>query len=400
MVLDRSTLDGTDTLGGMWVAQQIMMTHVLEAHVRRGRVRENLTVDPGELTLILDNVTGWYGPDAIMGPWVSPYDGRTLLRAGVYVEFAGTWGGTAYQMYRGYLSDLIPNYDTPVPTVTLVAVDALAQYFARSYPTLPVPAYVGESGGVRAARVAASVGFGSLPLETFNIGNAFRPLMADPGGGVGKDILDLIAAGEGGRYYVDRFGALTVLPHSDTYTRTQQLYLADNDINADAQIDTLTVDPSLRSYANQSRIQRNQLIDVTATDPTSTLTMQPVEISVTTALLSDDDTGQIATYYATHRSYPTPRVATVTFEALNNMTNWVGLMQCELGDRVMIKATYDITRTWLCVAEGILHDILPESWVVTFHSAPLDSVGAYTGQTTFTLDSLNNLDSINVLGAF
>jgi len=399
-VLDQSLLDSaTDLLGGTWVSQQVVTTDVLEAHVRRGRARENLTVDPGELTLVLDNVAGWYGPDATMGPWVSPFDNRTLLRAGVYVELAGTWASTTYPIFRGYLSDLVPNYDTEVPTVTLVAVDALAQYFARTYPVITPAAYLWETGGARAARVAATVGFGLLPLETFNIGNVSRPLMADAGGGVGKDQLDLIAAGEGGRYYVDRLGALTVLPHSDVYTRTRRLYLADRDVTADAQIDALTIDPSLRSYANQSRVQRNQLPDVTAIDPTSSYTMAPVEVTVVTALMLDTDTSLIATYYATRRSQPTPRVAATTFEALGNITNYAGLLSLELGDRVTVTAVYDVTRSWSCATEGVQYDILPDSWQVTLNTAALDTFGVDSTQTTFTLDR-SLLDSIDVLGAF
>ena len=404
-ILDRSLLDGTDVLSGTWVAQQVLTTDVLEAHVRRGRARENLSVDPGELTLVLDNVAGWYGPDATMGPWISPYDNRTLLRAGVYIELAGTWASTTYPIYRGYLSDLVPNYDTEVPTVTLVAIDALAQYFARTYPAISPPAYYGETGSARAARVANAVGFGLLPLETFNIGSVSRPLLADAGGGgtgtggTGKDVVSDIAAGEGGRYYVDRLGAFTVLPHSDVYTRTQKLYLADNDVTADIQIDALTIDPSLRSYANQSRVQRSSLVDITASDATSVLTMPTVELVVPTALASDDDAAQIATYYATRRSQPTPRVASVAFEALGNVGNYAALLSLELGDRFKVTQTYDVSRTWICATEGILHDILPDSWQVTFNAAPVDIVSAFGGQSIFTLDT-SLLDGMDVLGAF
>ena len=101
-VLGISTLDGSDVLGtGSTVWSTVSNTDVRSLSIRRGRSREDQAVQPGSLSLVLENRSGNYDPDNNASPYF--WNGYSLLTRGMGVRISATWSGTTYVIYRGYL---------------------------------------------------------------------------------------------------------------------------------------------------------------------------------------------------------------------------------------------------------------------------------------------------------
>ena len=104
-VIGISPIGGTDVLGtGATTWSAIPTTDVRTLSIRRGRTREDQVVNPGALTLVLENRTSTYDPDNTSS--IYNWDGYSLLSAGLGVRVSATWSSTTYVLYRGYLEQL------------------------------------------------------------------------------------------------------------------------------------------------------------------------------------------------------------------------------------------------------------------------------------------------------
>lgn len=102
-ILNYSLLDGSDTLGSyvpFETLTPININEVKRASIRRGRTREDQDIQPGDLTLILDNTSGNFDPEFSQTVTVTAasgngsvitytYSSATPLKAGMVVTIYG-----------------------------------------------------------------------------------------------------------------------------------------------------------------------------------------------------------------------------------------------------------------------------------------------------------------------
>jgi len=84
-VWDVSLWDGSDLFDGSvgeWTA--VPSTDVKQVSIRRGRVREDQAIQPGDVTVVLDNLSGDYAPDNESSPW--RWGSESLMQRGIGVR--------------------------------------------------------------------------------------------------------------------------------------------------------------------------------------------------------------------------------------------------------------------------------------------------------------------------
>ncbi len=90
---------------------------ILTVDIRRGRMYQDVFIDAGTATVVLNNQSGAFDPSNTSSPWYN-----TLI-AGMQVRISGN----STVIYTGYLEDNMVNQGI-YPTVSLTFVDGLATF--------------------------------------------------------------------------------------------------------------------------------------------------------------------------------------------------------------------------------------------------------------------------------
>lgn len=382
-----SPLDGVDVLASgtttNWSA--IPTTDIRSISMRRGRTREDQAVQPGTVSLVLENRSGNYDPDNTSSIYF--WDGYSTLSAGLGVRISATWSGTTYVIYRGYLEQLDVD-ESLDPVATFQFTDALAWIGRRNVATV-ASSYAGDTTSTRVGRILDAVNWDA---SLRNISGS-RTMNATTFGDSALTLADQVARCEFGRFYADRQGNLTLLPYESTFTTPTRIALSDQRTSGTIEYDTIETNPGAKYLVNS--VTLTQATGVTQQyDNAISQARYGVFVKAWDAPLSDNTTAANLTQIIGDRyALPKTRVDRVEFDALGlDSSAWASLLQTDLGDNVTVqRTTVDLRyRIFTSLVESIEFDLNPYNWRVAMNLSPSAGVAFFT-------IGLSTLDGVDVL---
>jgi hypothetical protein len=410
-VIGSSLLGGTDTVAPdeRWIP--VPTLRVLSVSVRRGGSSSNRKYDAGEAVVVLDNTSGDYDPDNPYSPFVM--GPRRLLGQGTGLRLSAA-GTDPVTVFVGRIEEPAISGHWTHPTVTFRATDLMAELGNIDVPFQGSQTGGGSSSSVRAAWLLDQAG---VPESKRDIAAAGRSVLATTGGGKVRDALDTVAAGEAGRFFVDRTGVVTLTWHDAEYGKTSK---ADYSNTGDGPkyvslesspgtvgiVNTATVHrlpPRVRDEVTGQFEEGPDLDDAGAADSDSVALYGIRPTTVDVVLESDLDVAALATYLATRRSVPTQRLLSFESVPLEAMTvpQAQAVLAIDLGDLITLtQHTIDGRQiTWVANVESIAWDHDSPMTRVTFGTSPSDSATLYGSAGWFIVGS-SLLGGVDVLAPY
>ena len=382
-----SPLDGTDVLaagtGANWSA--VPSTDIRSISMRRGRTREDQAVQPGTVSLVLENRSGTYDPDNTSSIYF--WDGYSILSAGLGIRVSATWSGTTYVLYRGYLEQLDVD-ESLDPIATFQFTDALA-FISRQTVSAVSSSYAGDTTTTRLGRILDAINWDSS-LRSIS---GSRTMNSTTFGDSALSLADQVARCEFGRFYADRQGNLTLLPYESTFSTPSRVAFSDQRTSGTIEYDTIQTNPGAKYLVNS--VTLTQATGVTQQyDNATSQARYGKFIKTWDAPLSDNPTAATLTQIIGDRyALPKTRVDRVEFDALGlDSSTWASLLQTDLGDNVTVqRTTVDLRyRIFTSLVESIEFDLNPYNWRIAMNLSPS------AGVAFFTLGS-STLDGVDVL---
>ena len=373
-VIGISPLGGTDVLSAgttLWSA--IPTTDIRSMGIRRGRTREDQAVNPGTLTLVLENRTSTYDPDNTSS--IYNWDGYSLLSAGLGVRVSATWSATTYVIYRGYLEQLDVD-ESLDPIATFQFTDALA-WIGRQSVTAIASSYSGDTTSTRLGRVLDSIGWDSA-LRSITGSRTMQPTTF---GDTALSLGDQIARCEFGRFYADRLGRVTLLPYESLFTTPSRISFSDTRASGTVEYDIIVTNPGAKYLINSVTVNQTTVLSQNYNDTTSQARFGVYAKSYDTPLLDNSTAGALAAIIAGRYSLPKTRVDRVEFDAIGlDSSIWASLLQTDLGDNCTVQRTTvdSRTRIFTSLVESIQYDLTPNGWRVGMDLSPAAGVAYFT----------------------
>lgn len=374
-----SPLGGTDVLSaGTIVWSAIPTTDIRTLSIRRGRTREDQAVNPGTLSLVLENRDSKYDPDNSTSPY--NWNGYSLLSAGLGVRVSATWSGTTYVIYRGYLEQLDVDQSLD-PVATFRFTDALA-WIARQTVSAISSSYSGDTTSTRLGRILDAAGWDSS-LRSISGSRTMQPTTF---GDTALALGDQIARCEFGRFYADRLGRITLLPYESLFSTPSRLSFSDTRASGTIEYDIIVTNPGAKYIVNQVTINQATGISQTYADSNSQGRFGIYAKSYDAPLLDNPTAGALAAIIASRYSLPKTRVDRVEFDALGiGSSIWASLLQTDLGDNCTVQRTTvdSRTRIFTSLVESIQYDLTPYGWRVGMDLSPAAGVAYFTIGSSF-----------------
>ena len=372
-VLGISPLGGVDVLGtGATTWTAIPTTDIRSIGIRRGRTREDQAVQPGSLTLVLENRTSNYDPDNTGSPYY--WDGVSILGAGLGVRVSATWSGNTYVIYRGYLEQLDVD-ESLDPVATFQFTDAMA-WLGRQPIAAIASSYSGDTTSTRLGRILDAIGW-DASLRSIAGSRTMQPTTF---GDTALSLGDQVARCEFGRFYADRQGNVTLLPYESTFSTPLQIAFSDDRTSGSIEYDTIATNPGAKYLVNFVTVNQTSSLSQSYNDTTSQGRFGIYAKSYDTPLLDNTVAANLAVIIAGRYSTPKTRVDRVEFDALGIGTAWASLLQTDLGDNTTVQRTTvdSRTRIFTSLVESINHDITPDGWRVGMDLSPSAGVAYFT----------------------
>lgn len=419
-----SALGGTDVLGTydlFSTVQQIPSTDVKQISIRRGRTRENQAYQPGELTIVFDNLSGNYDPDNLYSSYSTPGSNPvSILARGTGIQITAqmnTIYSVEYPIYSGYIEQV--NKDLSLqPTVTITAVDALSKLAVLNFTPLVnfknshtgSTINDGNSDGVQDILTQAGWSNNLIALSAPDyLMISYEPSPADPT--QPDSVLTHVEnyAGPGlGRLFADREGKAHFVAYHPMKTQTSLFTFSDSrssttDVEYD-DIDVTNGDLYLRNNATFQQLSGADSSDnwtkvpVVANAtllksqvrygnfPVSTYSFFWYKAGTSSGLYGlldavQDYAGKFSGYKITggvEVPQATSRVNSLSFNPVGlDSAGWDKLAILDLTSRVTVKrkmpystTAYAINKTFDCIVEAINHDITPNNWRTTLQLSP------------------------------
>ena len=374
-VLGVSLLGGSDVLAnnGATTWSAIPTTDIRSISIRRGRTREDQAVQPGTLSLVLENRSSNYDPDNTSSSYY--WAGYSLLTAGLGVRVSATWTGTTYVIYRGYLEQLDVD-ESLDPVATFQFTDAMA-WLARQPIAAITSSYSGDTTATRLGRILDLAGWDS---SLRSIAGA-RTMQPTTFGDTALSLGDQISRCEFARFYTDRQGNVTLLPYESTFSTPLRINFSDARTAETVEYDTIVTNPGAKYLVNTVTLNQSTSLSQTYTDTTSVARFGTYAKSYDAPLLDNTTAVALATIIANRYSLPKTRVDRVEFDALGiDSSVWASMLQTDLGDNCTVQRTTvdSRTRIFTSLVESLQHDITPQSWRVGMDLSPSAGVAYFT----------------------
>jgi len=379
-----SSLGGTDVLGVMasnWTA--FPTADVRSLSIRRGRTREDQAVQPGVLSLTLDNRSGAYDPDNSASSY--NWNGYTLLTAGLAIRVTATYASIAYVIYSGFLE----NIDSDVsldPVSVFTVTDALA-FLARQNVSIVAPQ---ETSSNRVARILNAINWSTTDRSL----TGSRTLVAETISDNALDSSEYASTSEFGRLFASRDNKIVLQPYESLFTNAFRGTLSDSRAAGTIEYDNIQTNPGSRYLINIASVTDGNGAVVTATNVNSFARYGSYQRFVTTKLdPAVSSVSALATLISDRNALPSTRVDSIDFSVVGmDASVWPQFLQSELGDNLNVERTSvdGRARVFTSLIESINHDISPNDWRVHLDLSPSQRTA------TFTLNSslLNGSDTL------
>jgi len=361
-----SPLAGSDVLGTPsgtnW--QTVPSTNIRSISIRRGRTREDQNNQPGQLTLVLDNLSGNYDPDNASSTY--QWYGYSTLMRGMGIRVSATYSATTYVQFLGFVEHI--DVDNSLdPIVTFVATDSLAILGARQLPTI-ASSYSGDTTATRIGRILDNIAF---PTSSRSL-TGTRQMQPTTFGTTALALCEEAARCEFGRFHVDRSGNIVLIPYENLQTTTNRFTLSDTRAAGTIEYDNIHTTPGAYFLINQCVLTQTTGVTQTADVASSEGRFGTYTRNVNAPLLDNAVAATMAGYYANRTAFPSTRVDRISFEGYGIGAQWTNVLQTDLGDRATVARTTVDGRTlsYLCLIESWAYDITPNSWRVSIDLSP------------------------------
>lgn len=367
---------GTDVLGSLahyWA--QIPTTDIEQVSIRRGRSREDMSAQPGELVLTLDNASGDYDPDNASSAYIDD-DGYTLLSRGLGVRVVATWQGTSYTIWQGRVEQVDCDMGQIPPRTTFRCVEALEWLAGLQVAEIETAAYHGDTTAARVGRILDIVGWSATDRAL----TGSRTMQPTTLGETALELCEQASRCEFGHFWVSRDGKMTLLPYESLASTTNRFTLSTTASATKIPYDTLKTSPGAAYLSNTVTIQQADepvKLSQTAENAASVGKYGLFAKTVDAPLLDDAVALAVAQLMANRNALPATRIERIEFQAQCLGDLWDDLLQTELGDRVTVETvTFDgRSRTWTnLIIESLSHDITPVSWRTGLDLSPTVTV--------------------------
>lgn len=380
-----SPLGGTDVLGvatSNWTA--IPTTDVQAISIRRGRSREDQAIQPGILTLNLDNRLSAYDPDNSSTAYM--WNGYTLLTVGLGMRVKATYASTDYIIYTGFLDNI--EIDASLnPVAVYTCVDALGK-LARQMLDLNA---VSETTSARVTRILNLIDWPAAKRTL----TGTRPLVAKVTTAQENalQLCEVGATSEFGRFFATIDGNLILQPYESFFSSKFRGTLSDSRAAGTIEYDSIETNPGSRFLVNVASVTDGSGAISTATNTDSQGRYGTYQRSVSTELVTGSQVDALATLIANRNALPATRVSSIDFSVAGmDSTVWPQFLQFEFGDNLNVERTSvdGRARVFTSLIESINHDIKTDDWRVHLDLSPSQRTA------TFTLNSslLNGSDTL------
>jgi hypothetical protein len=378
-ILSYSELNGADVLGTNAVPfttlQQLNSNNIKSITIRRGRTREDQVFQAGQLTFVMDNISGNYDPQqnvtALQGS-----DGESILCGKTGVRVTATYAGTEYVIYSGYIEQIILN-DGFAPTAEFICVDAISQL---STQVLHYQNYNNLYDRDVINHILTQVGWPS----TFRDVSSYEQVIAENADvkETAFNICHQVAAMQMGKFFIDRFGKPTFRTFSECFGSTggerpaYRMLLSDqrppvND--TDIEYDYINVSGGEKYIVNTVTIN-NSTGDAVRTNAASVARYGGVRKELPGYFYFSSDAALFAQRMSIYWGTPAYRCERVEFDGYG-LTDWYSILTTEIGDGATVdrQSVYRSKKRYNCLVESIDHDITPDNWRVSLQFSP-DSI--------------------------
>lgn len=370
-----SALGGTDVLGTTvtnWTA--LPTTDVRSVSIRRGRTREDQAVQPGDLTITLDNRTGKYDPDNASSTYT--WNGYTILTAGLGVRVKATYAAIDYILYTGYLENIDSDMSLD-PVAVFSCTDALA-ILARRTASITAPQ---ETTALRVGRVLDAVSWSASDRSL----TSSRTLTASTVTDSALALCEVASTSEFGRLFASRDNKIVLQPYESLFTNAFRVTFSDTRNTGTIEYDNIVANPGSRYLVNTAAVTDGTGAVTTATNSDSLARYGIYQRAVSTQIApAVSSVPAFAQIIADRNALPATRVDSIDFSGVGmGSTVWPQFLQCELGDNVTVERTSvdGRARLFTSLIEALNHDISPDNWRVHMDLSPSKRTG------TFILDS-------------
>jgi hypothetical protein len=371
-----SKLGGTDVLGtttSNWTALPI--ADVRAVTIRRGRTREDQAVQPGELTLKLDNLTGNYDPDNASSTYT--WNGYSILTSGLGIRVKATYAATAYIIYTGYVERVDSDMSLD-PVAIFTCSDALA-VLARRTVSITAPQ---ENTAARVGRVLDAINWSASDRSL----TSSRTLVAKTVTDTALALCEVASTSEFGRLFASRDNKIVLQPYESLFINAFRVTLSDSRVTGTIEYDTIVANPGAKYLVNTAAVTDGTGAVTTATNTESVARYDTFQRSVTTQL--DPTVSSISAFaqiVADRNALPATRVDSIDFSAFGlDATVWPQLLQSELGDNVTVERTTvdGRIRLFTSLIEALNHDITSSDWRVHMDLSPSKRTGTFIINTS------------------
>lgn len=376
-IFSYSLLGGTDTLGAnaytpFATLTQLPSDDVRSISIRRGRTREDQNFQAGQLTFVMDNLSGNYDPQKNVATYQGS-DGKSILCGNTGVRVTATYGGTEYVIYSGYIEQIILNDDI-APTVEFICVDAITQLGKKTIRYIPSATDLLDTDVVNS--VLDAVGWPSSFRDTTSYDQAISPKMDVTDSAL--TICTNVAAMQLGKFFIDRLGQPKFLAILDSSNPTYKMRLTDQRPPAASthiEYDFIDIAGGEKYVVNVITMQ-NTTGDYTVTNGASVSRYGGIEKTVTGYFLNGADARSTAQTMVDYWGTPQYRVESIEFDGYG-LTDWANILTSDIGDGAVVyrQSTYNSSpTTYYSAIEALNHDITANSWRVSLNLSPIITV--------------------------
>lgn len=332
---------------------------LLGVDIRRGRQFQNVFLDAGTATVVINNMSGAFDPSNTSSPWYG------VLVAGMQVQIQGN----STTIFVGYLEDNMVNQGI-YPTVSLTFVDGLASIGKAIAPALASSQYQ-ETAAARAARALnlADWPAGARSLTGSTVMQKTVQNMSC------LEMLEQCANCVGGRFYVSRTGVATLVDIADKFTRPTRLLFSDQGDANSVGYDGIITNPGTDYVYNEAIVFRGpKKTQKTAKYTSSVATFGLKSKKLDAPVYSDTAAANLALYAARKDADAVVLAEQIDFTAIGIGALATDFLETELNDLVQVKRlTYDDRAITInCVVEGMAHTITADDWRVSYFTSVVD----------------------------
>ena len=349
---------------------------IISVEIRRGRARSVDNTTAGSCSLRLLDQARDYDPQNTSGP----YYGNISKGRPVIIQFRKT-GPTWHELFSGTVEQIAYSMEPGgFQIAEFVATDSLAQLARQAL----------EADTVFAAALTGTRVNDILALATvtgttdIDVGTVTAVERTESAGANLIDLLQRVAAAEGGEFYTSATGALTF---QQRYTNADPVttYTLTPDLGS-VQYATITLETAAEVYP-QINVPDSTGAVQTARDLSCYLNFTGVLTVDAGLLLAEADALALAEYLLAIYCQETTNVRTIEVPVVQAISaHQHELLLTDLGDAVKVERTFDVgaplTITEFYAIEGLSHSISRQRHIMSF------TLGAKTSSGWFMLDSV------------